>query len=593
LNYFSFFNRKLFMFRLKLNFTIFLFVVSASCFGEIIPSDGSKINYTDVYFQSDLQTDGGEYVFSLYSDADLNELITHLKGPLPAFWVPGLSWGHSYYWKITALSKDGKELAPATIHHFSVLTIVYSGADEIWLDVKTNKKGSHSEGLISIDYTRCLYARAGNAVWTFPEMPWLSTSTTQVRDLKITKDNTVTFFNDQVPTEMDVYGNILWTAPYPFILKTDTILYHHNFTKTKYGTYVILGNKKAYRKVSPAYTAEDLRNFEIIRKDSGLYCKVLMTVLLEFNKKGELTWFWDSDDYIKDVDLNYKKKRENAPIMATHSSAFSLNEAGTKIYVSFRDLSRIIKLDKKTKKVELSYGEKLPSGDALLGNSLFRKQQDVFVTRHNSFLVFNSNVQDPSERWYSSVLEVKENPGPKDSLLLWKMPLNFDGLTKGRSFNGGNVMEVRGLNLLICTGSEGRIFEVKRSGEIVWDALVKSRKSGDTTWQNMPQYRSSWVTGLKRYYFITESKGLTTSAGMATWKVNIHNTGNADDSYQVQVLSEKNAVVCKTTVVSVKNSTEATKILNFKHAVKRGSSYTLVVTSVNSGRKSTEVIQTK
>ncbi len=581
------------MFRLKLNCLILLFCISLPGFGEIIPSEGSKLNYTSVYFESDLQTEAVGYALSLYSDVDLTHLVTHLKGPLPAFWVPALTWGNSYYWKITVYSKDGKEVAPAAVHHFSILKIKYSGADEVWLDVKTNKKESQSEGFISIDYTRSLYTRDGNPVWTFPEMPWVSTSTVQVRDLKVTKNNTLTFFNDQVPTEMDVYGTVLWSAPYPFISNTDTIFYHHDFKKTKDGTYMVLGNKKVYRKVSDNYTIEELKNFEIVRKDSSIYCKVLMTVLLEFNKEGKLVWFWDAGDYIKDVDLNYKKKRENAPLMAMHSTAFSINGAGTKIYISFRDLSRIVKLDKKTKRVELSYGEKFPSGDAILGNSLFRKQQDVFVTHHNSLLVFNSNSQDRSERWYSSVLEIKDNANPKDSLLLWKFALNFDVLTPGRTFNGGNVLELPNSNLLICTGSLARIFEITRSKEIVWDAMVKSRRPGDTTWQDMPQYKSNWVAELKRYYFITETKNITAANGIASLKLKIHNTGNADDSYQVQVFSEKKMPVYKTTVSAVKKETTVDKILNFNFVFKPGTSATIVVTSMNSGRKSTQVILTK
>ena len=323
------------MSKLKLICTLLFTCVYAYCFAEVIPADGSKLNYTNVYFEGEFQQDASEYRLVICSDPSFTQVVTEIKNTLPAFWVPALDWGHSYYWKIIAYSKTGSELEQATVHTFSIQKLGYNGASQILIDIKTNKKGQHSDGILAIDYTRSLYNRDGNAVWTLPAIGSSASESSQVRDLKVTKDNTLTFFNEQVPTEVDVYGATLWSAPFPFILNNDTVFYHHDFKKTKSGTYMVLGNKKVFRKVIGHYTPEDLKNFEVVKKDTNLYCKVLMTVLLEFNKEGKLVWFWDSNNYIKDEDLNFKKNNETKPPMATHSNAFSLNEAGTKIYISF------------------------------------------------------------------------------------------------------------------------------------------------------------------------------------------------------------------------------------------------------------------
>ena len=67
-------------------------------------------------------------------------------------------------------------------------------------------------------------------------------------------------------------------------------------------------------------------------------------------------------------------------------------------------------------------------------------------------------------------------------------------------------------NLLVCTGSTGRIFEITKSKEIVWDAIVRSKQTGeDTTWKDMPQYRSSWTAGLKRYYVLITCKNISSA----------------------------------------------------------------------------------
>src|SRR6185503_1799810 len=141
--------------------------------------------------------------------------------------------------------------------------------------------------------------------------------------------------------------------------------------------------------------------------DNVLYRRTLIGILLEFNKAGKLIWYWDANNYIKDVDLNHKKTPTGLPNFATHDNAFGENEEGTKVYVSFRDLSRIVKIDKKTKKAELSYGDKYPSGDAAYGNNLFKNQHDANVTRHNSIYIFNNN-----GAWgggISSIIELRDN----------------------------------------------------------------------------------------------------------------------------------------------------------------------------------------
>src|SRR5689334_24059471 len=100
----------------------------------------------------------------------------------------------------------------------------------------------------------------------------MSAQQNQIRDLKITKDNTVTFLNGSFPLEIDLDGNILWMPPYPFILNSDTIVYHHDFKKTNRGTYMVMGNKKVYRKVLGDYSADLLRKeFETRVIDNQVY----------------------------------------------------------------------------------------------------------------------------------------------------------------------------------------------------------------------------------------------------------------------------------------------------------------------------------
>jgi hypothetical protein len=552
------------MIRQMLFFIVFLLFSSFKGSCEIIPADNSTINYTNIYFEEQLNKNAGEYELSIYSDSLLIHLITKMENRLPAFWVSDLSWGKRYYWKVTGYSTNRAESYPGQVHRFNILKIIYQSYDEIKIDVGTNKEDKNAGGLISIDYTKSIIDRKGRQVWAIPPLDSVELGKMYIRDMRITKDNTVTFLTFQVPYELDFNGKVIWKAPFPCIINSDTITYHHDFKKTSRGTYMILGEKKVYRKLLGNYTDEQIKNSpDVSLVNNELYKKTMMTILLEFNKEGKIIWYWDANDYIKDIDLNYKLVEAGTPNFATHANAFSENKEGTKVYVGFRDLNRIVKLDKKTKKIELSYGEKYPSGEAMVPIN-FVNQHDANVSDHNSIYIFNNNGLK-NLAGISSIMELRDNLKHIDSAVIWKFNLNFDTLTKGKSVNGGNIVELPNKNLLFCAGALNRIFEVTRDKEIVWDAFLSTRGIKDSTWQPFVQYRANWIKQLNRFHFIPQISSAPIKKGnKCTIKITINNTGNVGDSYEIDVFSKEDVLLFKgqTKFLGVGESLDQT--INFK-----------------------------
>src|SRR5205085_7664641 len=108
---------------------------------------------------------------------------------------------------------------------------------------------------------------------------------------------------------------------------------------------MVLAFRRIYRKVTGNHSLESFENeSDLIVINNVLHKKTQMSLVLEFDKQGKLIWFWDSNDHITDEDLNYKKNQKGVPSFATHANAFSENKAGTKVYVGFRDLNRIVKV---------------------------------------------------------------------------------------------------------------------------------------------------------------------------------------------------------------------------------------------------------
>lgn len=522
----------------KLFFTIVFFSFSCLLFSRTIPLENAQLNYTTVYFEENFVENAATYELELYTDSLLTKPFIKKNAAIPAFWIEDLNWGTKYYWKVLAYSEDHKELRNPKIHSFSILKVIYLNYSEIRVDVKKNDENRNAGGLISIDYTKSIINRKGRQVWIIPPLKGVPLDKMYVRDLRITRENTITFLTVQVPYEIDFDGNILWQAPYPFILNSDTIIYHHDFKKTSRGTYMVMGDRMIYRCIVKEPTDEELKNSPDVRMIKGeLYKRTLITYVLEFDKNGQLIWYWDANDYLKDVDLNAKKVEKATPNFASHANAFSESKDGTKLFVSFRDLSRIVKLDKKTKKIERSYGEEYPSGEATVFVDM-KNQHDASPTDRNTFYTFNNN-GFMDMKTVSSILEVQDEVNKGRSAVIWKFDLNFDTLTKGKSINGGNIVELPNKNLLFCAGALNRIFEITKSKEIVWDALLYSHGiNAQDTWQPFSQYRCNWVKQLNWYYFMGHINGVPVKKGRnLTFDLGIFNSGNTEDRYDVEIWS--------------------------------------------------------
>ena len=166
--------------------------------------------------------------------------------------------------------------------------------------------------------------------------------------------------------------------------------------------------------------------------------------------------------------------------------------------------------------------------------------------------MFNNNgFKNPNG--VSSILELRDNIKPGDQAVIWKFDLNFDNLTRGKSVNGGDIVELPNKNLLFCAGALNRIFEISKDKKIVWDALLFAKSTNDTTWEPFVQYRANWIRQLNWCHFIAEMDSLIVTKGkQCSVSVTINNTGNVEDAYDIEVFSEKNESIYKTSTQNLK-----------------------------------------
>ena len=542
---------------------IFQFVFSLLAFTikAQIPAQGAQVNFTQVYFEDKFIKDAVLYKIQVYQDSSAQNLVFAAESKLPAFESKGLSWATKYRWKVSALDAVGKNLYDSDFYTFSIGKKVASvNEDDTKFEVHYNNTAKHAGGLVMLDYARGIFTRDGERLWTAPLIPGLITEKRQVRDLKLSKDKTITLIAGNIPIEIDFEGNVLWTAPHPFVFLNDTITYHHDFRKLNNGNYMVLAHKKAARRIIDNSRKDTLRaDMNMFIRNDTLYKRTFQSMLFEFDKNGKVIWYWDSNAYISDEDLNYKITESSFPSFGTHANAFSVSSDNSKVYVGFRDLNRIVRIDRKTKKVEYSYGEKYPSGDAKIGAGLIVGQHDATITDRGTILVLNNNNDIRKGNEVGTLLELRDMPKPKEELVAWSFSLKFDTLTDGKTTAAGNVVEMKNSNLLVCAGIMPRLFEVNKSKEVVWDAFVYGRQNTQDKWVLFPQYRIGFTPQLYFYHFLVKQQAADKSNKKNT--ITIYNTGNTADSYTLKLPSQKGKELVVSTTLQLSPGEEVTVVL--------------------------------
>ena len=217
--------------------------------------------------------------------------------------------------------------------------------------------------------------------------------------------------------------------------------------------------------------------------------------LVEVDKSGKVVWEWQTADHLDELELSRDVRSEimngygggtrtglGAPPASTGFDYLHMNAASPipaiagatdprfragNIIVSYRYINTIAVVDRTSKKIVwkmtgTTVGQHnphfIPGGLAGAGHVLVFDNGNVDV---------DTNPMHISSRPNSRVLEID----PRDNAIVWE----YDATKSNRPFwsffshyISGAQRQPNG-NTLICEGANGRFFEVKPDGEIVWE----------------------------------------------------------------------------------------------------------------------------
>lgn len=268
--------------------------------------------------------------------------------------------------------------------------------------------------------------------------------------------------------EVDWDGNLIWKAEAPY--------QNHDF-QLKDNDHIIY----------IALNLEGILPDEIAPKVKGgipgteFNGKVWGDALVEIDRDGKKVWEWLAYEHL-DPELDTICPLESRTKWPVVNSIWICKDGN--ILASLRLANEIIKIDYKTGKITGRYGR----------GEVFHQHDARELDNGNITCFDNGNHRHSYEASYSRVVEID----PSIDKIVWQYKADppsafYSSVTSGAE-------RLASGNTVICEGVPGRVFEVTREGEIVWE-YVSPFSSGqpgkDTNWLFRAHRYSRDYPGLK------------------------------------------------------------------------------------------------
>ncbi len=429
-------------------FTLFiLFFFSGTGMSQILPKDGSRLNYRIIGFSVPSKEQVTAYkieiaIGNIISDEEFqkNIIVTQkIAGNRIITEVP--SFGAQYTWRATGFS--GNEIkTKSPFYHFS--TGMIPEVDTALNRFRViSKAKQYKDAYVFLETNKALYDMRGRPVWYLPGV-----AQTPV-DMKLSSSSTITFLAANQPVEVDYNGRVLWQH------KIDTNAatlesYHHEFTRMNNGHYMVFGSKQEYWKLpfakdSIAQNAADSNRF---------YQAILFATLMEYDEKERVVWSWYSSKYVKESDLVRCLTPDGRFDLDLHGNSFYFDAINGDIYISFRVISRVIKIKYPEGNVLNTYGVNYSPGRSLfMDNDLFCNQHSVRLSKKGLLYLFNNNLcKAPFNPKIIMMQEPAQKQGNLKKIWEYNCTVENSGINKKGKLQfkrGGNVVELPDESLFV------------------------------------------------------------------------------------------------------------------------------------------------
>jgi hypothetical protein len=289
--------------------------------------------------------------------------------------------------------------------------------------------------------------------------------------------------------EIDYNGNVLWKAPPPGsgLLNAE---YHHEFTRRANGNYMVMGMEY----VSCRTAGKD--NHRIMLDDPAAggqlqpAVKLRFGTLLEYDNDGNLVWSWKSSDYFRHSDLANYASPGPAPIVDLHDNSFFFDEQHQRIWLSFRNISRIVAISYASGAVCGTYGALFQTDGRQSTGSSFCGQHSVSCSGPD-VLLFNNNLCNSG----SSPIAARYNVDTQAGLIKrWEYDCSPGIRAEGGFASGGNVTGLPDGSLFVSTAApDSKVLLISPEKQVLWSAVLEKWSEAEKAWKPLTQYKASII----------------------------------------------------------------------------------------------------
>ncbi len=276
---------------------------------------------------------------------------------------------------------------------------------------------------------------------------------------------------------LDWNGDQLWS----YELSDATYHLHHDIEYLPDGNILAI----AWDKIPESEALSEGMDSSYVNPYGEVWSEAILEIDLDTNS---IVWEWhawdhllpdgaDAEDYPELIDPNYPTNRQSADWL--HINSVDYNEALDQILLSVHNTNEIWIIDHNSStseaasvKGDLLYRWGNPEAFGQSGSQVLYGQHDAkwidLESSSSNILLFNNGNQ--RTRPYSTVLEL--NPGLPYSFDEADIVWEYGDSKDEESFFSRNISGAQRLangNTLICSGTEGRFFEVTPEGEKVWE----------------------------------------------------------------------------------------------------------------------------
>ncbi|MFC2150054.1 aryl-sulfate sulfotransferase [Calditrichota bacterium] len=416
---------------------------SAFALQGIHPPEGSDIVSKYVMFCWEPVEDVFMYqlqVAIIDDDSSFIEPVVDLMSDYQAILVKeGLDFGNPYFWRTRALTANLDTLEWSNLRFFSIIDLPDSIRYAFIPNVYVPERMEPGINLISQNGILSVIESSGEVVWhQGGRRGWWRNGNLDFRQLK---NGNFSSLHDGYTRIFDIYNETIWTNED----EIDRGAHHTTYQKAD-GNVIYL-----YPRYEYIGEGEDRRLYQ-------------GDIIIEMNEEYEIVWSWDCFDYLSTEDVDqavFDASTPNGRFDWTHSNACPMDRNEENIYLSVRNLSRIIKIAYPSGEIQWSMGKEAVSGDLDFGEDLnFIHQHCTDPLEDGKLLFFDNHVDDEKE--FSRAMVVDIDPDREEPVQLIRQ--HYIPFSEGM----GSSYYLSNENILINTGSTVEFYEFTSDSHIVW-----------------------------------------------------------------------------------------------------------------------------